>query len=77
MLYLNLANYFNCFIFSMTILQKIHENWSSHHGSAEINLTSIHEDSGSVPGLVQWIKDPLPAVSCGVGCRHSLDLVLP
>ena len=26
--------------------------WSSHHGSAETNLTSIHEDAGPIPGLV-------------------------
>ena len=28
------------------------------HGSVEMNMTSIHEDSGLSPGLVQWVKDP-------------------
>ena len=41
---------------------------SSHCGSVVMNLTSIHEDVGLIPGLTQWLKDPalLQAV---VGCR--------
>ena len=30
---------------------------SSYCGSEVTNPTSIHEDEGSIPGLIQWIKD--------------------
>ena len=49
---------------------------SSLCGSAVRNLTSIHEDAGLIPGLVQWVKDLGIAMSCGVGHRFGSDSVL-
>ena len=32
-------------------------SWSSHCGSAVLNLVNIHEDAGLIPGLAQGVKD--------------------
>ena len=37
--------------------KKIKKKRSSHHGSVITNPTSIQEDTGSIPGLAQWVKD--------------------
>ena len=42
----------------------------------ETNLTSKHEDTGLICGLTQWVKDHGIPMSCGVGRRHGLDLML-
>ena len=41
----------------------------------ETNLTSIHEEAGSVPGLAQRVKN-LVVMNYGVGYRHGSDPVL-
>ena len=41
-----------------------------------MNLTSIHEDSGSIPALDQWVKESSVALNCGIGHKRGSDPVL-
>ena len=40
------------------------------------NLTSIHKDTSSIPGLAQWVGNLVLPRGCGVGHRSSSDPTL-
>ena len=45
---------------------KMEKKGHSHCGSVVTNLTRIHEEACSIPGLAQWVKDlalPWPAAT--------------
>ena len=56
-------------------LLKNKNNGSSRRGTVQTNPARNHEVASLIPGLAQWVKDPRVAMSCGVGCRCSSDLV--
>ena len=41
----------------MMATQESRAERSSHFGAVKMNPTGIHEDTGSIPGLAQWVGD--------------------
>ena len=45
------------YVYRSLSTQRRSSSWSSHHGTAETNVTRNHEVAGSIPGLTQLAKD--------------------
>ena len=49
--------YANCNVIAFFLKKR--ENESSHYGAVEMNPTRNHEVVDLIPGLAQWVKDPV------------------
>ena len=51
--------YLLCNKLPQTLVAQSIKPWSSHCGTVETNLSRKHEVAGLIPGLTQWVKDPV------------------
>ena len=49
----------NNFKFKDLFIKKKKKPWHSHVVQRLVNLTSIPEEEGSIPGLARWVKKPV------------------
>ena len=50
----------NCKLYIMCVLSQLKKTFgSSHRGAAKTNPTRNRKVAGSIPGLAQWVKDPM------------------
>ena len=72
MIFLSL-NIFECLLFRYEFFVKflLLKTGSSHCGTVETNLTSIHVDVGSIPAITQWVGI-CHCCFCGCGIGQQL-----